>query len=88
LPVPNFHVILQETWQAYAKRFEALDTSLERVFDQMDNGLKAYAEATSKYMRELDKHARTVTELFGGAVVGFTEAINELTEVLHKSRQY
>jgi len=80
--------ILQETWQAYAKRFEALDTSLERVFDQMDNGLKAYAEATSKYMRELDKHARTVTELFGGAVVGFTEAINELTEVLHKSRQY
>ncbi|WP_457572505.1 anti-phage ZorAB system protein ZorA [Desulfovulcanus sp.] len=79
---------LQEIWQAYAKRFEDLDTSLERVFAQMEDGLKAYAEATSNYMRELDKHAKTVTELFGGAVVEFTEAINELNEVLYKSRQY
>ena len=70
---------LRQIWSNYADRFEAVDTSLERIFSQINDGLKAYAQATSDYMGELDRQTKKVTELFSGAVMEFGEAVEDLS---------
>jgi ABC-type transporter Mla subunit MlaD len=72
---------LRQVWSDYSVRFEEVDDSLENIFTQIEEGLSAYAEATSKYMGDLDKQATKVTELFSGAVRDLGEAIEDLSEV-------
>ena len=78
---------LEQIWQQYANRFENVDNSLEGIFIQIDNGLRAYSEATSEYMTKLDQQAKSVTELFGGAVQEFGDAIEDLSEKLNPGKQ-
>jgi len=71
---------LQQVWSNYATRFEDVDKTLERIFSQIEEGLEAYAEATSTYMGELDRQAKKVTELFSGAVREFGDAVEDLSD--------
>lgn len=72
---------LRQVWSDYSVRFEEVDDSLENIFSQIEEGLSAYAEATSKYMGDLDNQATKVTELFSGAVRDLGEAVEDLSEV-------
>ena len=80
----TFQMKLEQVWQDYADRFENLDTVLEKVFEQLQQGLKGFAEATSEFMSDLDQQAAKVTQLFGGAVEEFGESIEEMSEILGK----
>ena len=71
---------LQTSWHSYSARFEDVDKSLEKIFQQIDDGLKAYSEATANYMGNLDQHARRVTELFGGAIHDLGEILEDFTD--------
>jgi ABC-type transporter Mla subunit MlaD len=75
--------IIETTWGNYANRFEGVDSSLESVFTKIQDGLKAYAEATSKYMADLDRHSAKVTGLLGGAVTDLDESLQEFSEALY-----
>lgn len=72
---------IKDSWEDYRVRFEGIDESLERVFDQLDGGLKRYAESTRDYMQGLDKHAGEVVRSLAGAVKELEQTIEELAEV-------
>lgn len=72
---------IKDSWEDYRARFEGIDESLERVFDQLDGGLKRYAESTRDYMQGLDKHAGEVVRSLAGAVKELEQTIEELAEV-------
>lgn len=72
---------IREAWNDYQNRFEQVDASLERVFGQLDDGLKRYADSTSTYMKELDHHASDVVRTLAGAVRELNDSIDELAEL-------
>lgn len=78
---------LQKSWEDYSSRFAEVDVSLENIFKQIDEGLKGYSEATSEYMAKLDKEAKAVTELFGGAVHELTEAIEDFSGQINRNNR-
>lgn len=72
---------IRDAWNAYEERFGSVDQSLERVFEQLDDGLKRYAETTRDYMVNLDEHAAKVVRNLAGAVSTLQETVEEFNEV-------
>lgn len=73
---------LHEIWQDYAKRFSDLDTTLARVFMELDRGMNAFAESTKAYMGQLDEQSGRALHVIGGAVKELNNTVEEMTEAL------
>ncbi|OPL11623.1 MAG: hypothetical protein AVO38_15695 [delta proteobacterium ML8_D] len=79
---------VESSWKNYTDRFESVDSSLEGVFRQIEDGLKAYAEATSKYMADLDRHTAKVVGLLGGAVTDLGDQLQDFSDTLAAQRGF
>ena len=44
-----------EAWSRYQNRFEDIDLSLSRVFQQIEDGLSGYCDQVKQFANELDK---------------------------------
>ena len=66
---------------------KTLTSSLEGVFKQIEDGLNAYAEATSKYMADLDRHSAKIVGLLGGAVTDLGDHFQDFSDALTAQRQ-
>jgi methyl-accepting chemotaxis protein len=78
---------IESSWKNYSDRFENVDSSLEGVFKQIEDGLNAYAEATSKYMADLDRHSAKIVGLLGGAVTDLGDHFQDFSDALTAQRQ-
>ena len=76
-------ISLKNQWQSYLSRFENVDGSLDRVFQNLMDGLDAFATKTKDYVKALDEHTGQITTSFGGAVKELQEAIEDLNEALN-----
>lgn len=76
-------ITLKNQWQSYLSRFENVDGSLDRVFQNLMDGLEAFATKTKDYVNDLDKHTGQITSSFGSAVKELHEAIEDLYEALN-----
>ena len=69
-------------WTHYQERFEGIDASLTKVFQQLDEGLAGYCEQVKQFANELDKTtSRTIQDL-AGATGELSQSIEDLTEHL------
>ncbi|MCY4232967.1 MAG: hypothetical protein OXE59_04390 [Bacteroidetes bacterium] len=71
-----------EAWNQYQARFENVDTSLAKVFDQIDNGLSRYCFQIEKFSGTLDNATSNAIKNLTGAISEFSEAIEELAPFL------
>lgn len=75
--------ILKGQWQSYYNRFEDLDGSLGRVFENISKALETFATNMKNYVIDLDQHTGRITSSFGGAVKELQEVIEELNEAMN-----
>ena len=89
-------------WTRYQERFEDIDGSLAKVFNQLDEGLAKYCEQVKQFANELDATAsKTIGELaaatgelsgsiedhdLAGVLQELSQAVAELTEYLRRLR--
>ena len=69
-------------WQKYQDRFEGIDNSLGRVFQQIDEGLSGYCEQVREFANQLDKTASKTIRDLAGATHDLGQSIEDLTEHL------
>jgi len=65
----------RESWEEYRQRFEGIDTSLNRIFQEINEGLEKYTRRVSEFTIEVDEH-------MSKAVQGLAAAVAELGDVL------
>jgi methyl-accepting chemotaxis protein len=68
-----------DSWSEYIQRFRDIDESLVNMFEQLDQGTRAYGKQVHEHMSELTSKSESVVSLFGGAVGDLQEAVDELT---------
>lgn len=71
-----------EAWNQYQERFENVDTSLAKVFEQIDEGLSRYCAQIEQFSGTLDNATSDAIKNLAGAISEFSEAIEELTPLL------
>lgn len=71
----------KESWSNYSQRFEAIDESLVKMFEQLDQGTRAYGKQVHDHMSELTSKSENVVSLFGSAVEELSDAIGDLADV-------
>ena len=81
----NLGTVLQETsqdlrnsWEDYRQRFEGIDDSAQKIFEQINLGLERYTEQIKNFVLELDKHMAKALGDLGGAIGEFSETIEDL----------
>lgn len=67
-----------DTWHSYQERFEGIDASLVKVFNQLDEGLARYCKQVKLFAVELDKTTSTTIEHLASATSELKQAIEEL----------
>ena len=78
---------LQQSWQEYTERFQEVDISLKRVFQEINEGLGNYTERVKDFAIDFDKHmAKAIADL-GGAVGQLDETVEDLLEALNRQRR-
>jgi len=73
-------------WTDYQKRFEGIDDSLARVFQQIDEGLSGYCEKVKDFANELDNTTSNVVQQLAGATAELNQSVDDLTDHLRRSR--
>jgi len=71
-----------EAWNQYQERFENVDTSLAKVFRQIDEGLSRYCVQIEQFSGTLDNAASEAIKNLAGAISEFSESIEELAPFL------
>lgn len=67
-----------DSWSEYIERFRGVDQSLVNMFEQLDQGTRAYGKQIHEHMSELTAKSESVVSLFGGAVGDLQDAVDEL----------
>ncbi len=75
------------SWEEYRLRFEGIDRSLGRSFQQMSEGLDRYMEKTAEFAKELDEHSSKAIESLGAVMQELSETLSDLEELLPKVRR-
>ena len=65
-------------WTQYQERFEGLDSSLARVFRQIDEGLSRYCEQVGEFSSTLDRTAADAIKNLASAIGEFNDSIEDL----------
>jgi uncharacterized protein YukE len=62
---------LRQVWQQYEERFAGVDASLERAFQELNEGLEAFSGRIKQFMVEIDQS-------LGRSVEGLSGVANEI----------
>ena len=73
-------------WTHYQERFEGIDDSLTKVFEQFDEGLARYCEQVKQFANELDATTSKTIQDLSGATGELSQSIEDLTEHLGRPR--
>ena len=71
-----------DAWTRYQDRFEGIDDSLAKVFQQLDEGLARYCEQVKQFANELDATTSKTIKDLSGATGELSQSIEDLTEHL------
>ena len=74
-----------EAWVQYQNRFEGIDQSLGRVFQQIDEGLSGYCAQVKRFAEELDQTTSKTIQDLAGATGDLNQSIEDLTDHLQKA---
>ncbi len=77
----QLHRETTEMWKHYVERFKSTDQALEKVFDELTEGLSRYAQMTRDYVGQLDAHAGKICSQLGGAVQDLQSVVEEIASV-------
>lgn len=77
---------VSNAWTEYQRRFEGIDASLVKVFQQIDEGLSGYCEKVKEFANELDKTTSNVVRQLAGATAELNQSVEDLTDHLQRSR--
>ena len=69
-----------EAWGRYQNRFEGIDRSLARVFQQIDDGLSGYCDQVKQFANELDKTTSETVQQLASATAELSGTIEDLLE--------
>ena len=72
-------------WTSYRERFEGIDVSLARVFQELDRGLAGYCDRVQEFARELDGTTSKTIQSLASATAELEESISELADVMERS---
>ncbi len=78
---------LTKFWEQYQGRFADLDETLKKVFEEIDEGLTAYATRLRDYVMDLDKYMGEGAEFLGGAVGEMREFLEELNDLVARLKK-
>ena len=78
---------VKRTWEVYSERFDGIDESLAKVFENLDNGLTMYCETITKFVEELDTTTGGCISKLSSANSELTIAIGELGDTLEEYRR-
>lgn len=78
---------VKQTWEVYHKRFDGIDESLAKVFENLDNGLTMYCETINRFVQELDTTAGNCISKLSSANSELKIAIEELGDTLEEHRR-
>ena len=76
-----------EAWGRYQNRFEGIDRSLARVFQQIDDGLSGYCDQVKQFANELDKTTSQTVQQLASATAELSGTIEDLIEHLWLTEQ-
>lgn len=77
---------INDTWDTYSARFEAVDDSLGKVFQELVTGLDSYTERVKEFVDGLDKHTGSIVSDLAGANAELTNAVEELAETMGRQQ--
>ena len=80
------HQSVADAWTRYQERFENIDDSLAKVFQEIDEGLARYCEQVKQFANELDRDASKVIQDLAGATAELGQSIEDLGEHLGGAR--
>ena len=76
-----------EAWGRYQNRFEGIDRSLARVFQQIDDGLSGYCDQVKQFANELDKTTSETVQQLASATSELSGTIEDLIEHIWLTEQ-
>jgi methyl-accepting chemotaxis protein len=74
-------------WQDYESRFRGVDQGLARAFEQIDEGVRRYADRIREFHVELEQHVSKAIQSLSSAVAELSGAIEDLNERLRVARR-
>jgi methyl-accepting chemotaxis protein len=80
--IVNIQDQVKSAWQDYKERFTDMDSSVEKVFVSINDGLYNYAQKTDEYVLGLDKHASEIVQSLAAATQDIAESLSSLKEGL------
>lgn len=78
---------ISTAWQEYERRFQDVDQSLLRAFEQLDLGLQAYADKVRQFHLEIDQQMSKAIQALATHTSELTEAVEDLGEKISTDRQ-
>jgi len=78
---------VKAAWADYQNRFEGVDTSLGRTFQEIDEGLARYTGSMREFVEQLDAHASSIVRDLSGAVKELGEGVEELRDTMEAARE-
>jgi methyl-accepting chemotaxis protein len=73
---------LDKIWKDHQERFENVDESLKKAFEQIVTGLRGYTENVQTFHASLDDSVSKIVNQLAGAVGEFGSQIEDLAEVM------
>ncbi len=70
------------SWTSYQTRFEGIDASLAKVFENLDGALTGYCNLVQEFASQLDGTTSNTIQSLASATSGLNESIEELVEVM------
>ena len=80
--IEQYQKSVAEAWNRYQNRFEGIDRSLARVFQQIDDGLSGYCDQVKQFANELDKTTAESVQQLASATAELSGTIEDLIEHL------
>ncbi len=71
---------IQRVWDNYKARFEDIDESTKKMFENIDHGLNAYQVKVNEFQEKLFDNVENISKTFAGAVSELSEAIESLED--------
>lgn len=77
---------LSELWQAYEQRFSDVDTSLERAFHELNDGLDSLSGRVKQFMQEIDQSLGKSVSGLSSVAAEILEGVDSLQNISTRSR--
>lgn len=76
--IMEHQTVTTQAWAEYRERFETVDASLARAFEQLNSGLASFAGKTQEYVQGLNKEMANALTLLNAAVSELEETVDAL----------